>query len=227
MLAATPGVVYAEPDQTVSPMNTGAVPLSLLGERHGGEGGLAGEWAQQRSDRLDGVPGNAALGTWLNYLDAGGVNATGAYSLLKQKFDQLPGTGETITNVSIGDLTDTSTPNLGAAGPTTVVQNGQRYLDIPTMPLIPTYTADATGALDPTGSAQGQDPALGEVLLDFSVMAPLPHELQRPGIRGSGSSRSPGHRRVPTSGSSSRNSRRSARSRWRCWPRPGSSRDPP
>ncbi|MGW9033053.1 S8 family serine peptidase, partial [Streptomyces sp. NPDC055722] len=26
-LAATPGVVYAEPDQTVSPMNTGSVPL--------------------------------------------------------------------------------------------------------------------------------------------------------------------------------------------------------
>jgi hypothetical protein len=135
------------------------------------------------------VPDNAAFGTSLeSFLNAGGVNATGAYSLLKQKFGQLPGTGETITNVSIGDLTDESTPDLSATGPTTVVQNGQRYLDIPTMPLIPTYTADSTGVLDPTGSVQGEDPALGEVLLDFSVMAPLPHELQRPDMQGSGSS---------------------------------------
>ncbi|QDN82214.1 peptidase S8 [Streptomyces sp. S1A1-7] len=188
-LAATPGVVYAEPDQTVSPMNTGSVPLPSSVTATAGKAGSSAKGHNSAATGSDGVPGNAALGTSLqSFLNAGGVNATGAYSLLKQKFDQLPGTGETITNVSIGDLTDTSTPNLGAAGPTTVVQNGQRYLDIPTMPLIPTYTADATGALDPTGSAQGQDPALGEVLLDFSVMAPLPHELQRPGMQGSGSS---------------------------------------
>ncbi|KPI09845.1 peptidase S8 and S53 subtilisin kexin sedolisin [Actinobacteria bacterium OK006] len=188
-LAATPGVVYAEPDQTVSPMNTGSVPLPSSVSATAGKAGSSAKGHNSAATGSDGVPGNAALGTSLqSFLNAGGVNATGAYSLLKQKFDQLPGTGETITNVSIGDLTDTSTPNLGATGPTTVVQNGQRYLDIPTMPLIPTYTADATGALDPTGSAQGQDPALGEVLLDFSVMAPLPHELQRPGMQGSGSS---------------------------------------
>lgn len=163
---------------------------AFLGDRHGGEGRLRrrkGNTARRPAPTV--CPGTRLSAPRCRASSTcGGVNATGAYSLLKRKFDELPGTGETITNVSIGDLTDTSTPNLGAAGPTTVVQNGQRYLDIPTMPLIPTYTADATGALDPTGSAQGQDPALGEVLLDFSVMAPLPHELQRPGMQGSGSS---------------------------------------
>ncbi|MEU9214798.1 hypothetical protein AB0D27_44910 [Streptomyces sp. NPDC048415] len=188
-LAATPGVVYAEPDQTVSPMNTGSVPLPSSVKTTAGKAGSSAKGQGSGATSSDGVPGNAALGTSMqSFLNAGGVNATGAYSLLKQKFHQLPGTGETITNVSIGDLTDAGTSNLDPSGPTTVVQNGQRYLDIPTMPLIPTYTADATGALDPTGSAQGQDPGLGEVLLDFSVMAPLPHELQRPGMQGSGNS---------------------------------------
>ncbi|MGW1913643.1 S8 family serine peptidase [Streptomyces sp. NPDC002076] len=188
-LAAAPGVVYAEPDRTVSPMNTGAVPLPSSVGATAGKADSSAREQDSGATGTDGVPGNAALGTSLqSFLNAGGVDATGAYSLLKQQFQQLPGAGETITNVSVGDLTDASTPDLGPAGPTTVVQNGRRYLDIPTMPLIPTYTADATGALDPTGSTRGQDSALGEVLLDFSVMAPLPHDLQRPGMQGSGNS---------------------------------------
>ncbi|MFF8027136.1 S8 family serine peptidase [Streptomyces sp. NPDC007896] len=186
-LAATPGVVYAEPDQTVSPMNTGSVPLPAAASATVGKADSSAKAQDSGATGSDGVPGNAALATSLqSFLNAGGVNATGAYSVLKRKFDQLPGAGETITNVSVGDLVDSSTPS--AKGPTTVVQNGQRYLDIPTMPLIPTYTADSTGALDPTGSTQGQDAALGEVLLDFSVMAPLPHDLQRPGMEGRGNS---------------------------------------
>ncbi|MEV7322036.1 S8 family serine peptidase [Streptomyces sp. NPDC093970] len=185
-LAATPGVRYAEPDLTVSPMNTGAVPLP--GTAAAGTGARNTPRAGHDSATgADGIPGNAALATSTqSFLNAGGVDATAAYSLLGKKFGQLPGTGETITNVSVGDLTDESTPDLGPTGPTTVVRDGRRYLDIPTMPLIPTYTADPTGALDPAGSTQGQDPALGEVLLDFSVMAPLPHEAQRPGMQGSG-----------------------------------------
>ncbi|WP_153546721.1 S8 family serine peptidase [Streptomyces sp. RB17] len=189
MLAATSGVSYAEPDQTVSPMNTGSIPLPSSVSATAGKPGASAEGQDSGATGSDGVPGNAALGNSLqSFLNAGGVDATGAFGLLRQKFDQLPGTGETITNVSVGDLTDKSTPNLGPTGPTTVVQDGQRYLDIPTMPLIPTYTADATGALDPTGTTHGEDPVLGEVLLDFSVMAPLPHELQRPGMQGSGNS---------------------------------------
>ena len=53
----------------------------------------------------------------------------------------VPGTGEVITNVSIGDLTDQAMADAGdpyvqSNGPTTIVQNGQRYLDLPSMPLI-------------------------------------------------------------------------------------------
>jgi hypothetical protein len=188
-LAATPGIAYAEADQTVSPMSTGPVPLP--------------GWARAAIPATSpapaaspapasGVPGNYGLSSSLqSFLNAGGVNATGAYSLLAQRFHQLPGTGETITNVSIGDLTDAAMaaagdPYVKQYGPTTIIQNGQRYLDIPSMPLIPAYTADASGVLNPTGSAEYQDPQLGEVLLDFSVMAPLPHDQQLPGAPGSG-----------------------------------------
>ncbi|MFF1968885.1 S8 family serine peptidase [Streptomyces sp. NPDC058232] len=188
-LAATPGVLYAEPDLTVSPMNTGTVPLPATASVRAEKASSSPKGQDSGATGSDGVPDNAGLGTSVQtFLNSSGVDATGAFSLLKRKFDQLPGTGETITNVSIGDLTDASTPSLADSGPTTVVQNGQRYLDIPTMPLIPTYTADSSGTLDPTGSTQQQDPALGEVMLDFSVMAPLPHELQRPGMEGSGDS---------------------------------------
>ena len=54
------------------------------------------------------------------------------------------------------------------------------------MPLIPTYTATSSGVLDPTGETCGDDPSLTEVGLDFSIMAPLPHDQQRPGETGTG-----------------------------------------
>ena len=54
------------------------------------------------------------------------------------------------------------------------------------MPLIPTYTSNAAGQLNGTGETCGQDPNLTEVGLDFSMMAPLPHDQQRPGAVGSG-----------------------------------------
>ena len=115
----------------------------------------------------------------------------GAYSLLQNRFGQLPGAGEVITNVSIGDLTDQTMADAGDPyvqffGPTTIVQNGQRYLDLPSMPLIPTYTAGPSGTLDPLGSTENEDPALGEVMLDFGVMAPLPHDAAAPLDLGSG-----------------------------------------
>ena len=104
---------------------------------------------------------------------------------------QLPGQGEVITNVSIGDLIDLPMANSDdnyarAVGPTTVVEDGQRYLDLPSMPLIPTYTAGPDGTLDPLGTTEYQDPTLAEVMLDFAVMAPLPHDQQRPDEPGDG-----------------------------------------
>ncbi|HEX3786382.1 MAG TPA: S8 family serine peptidase [Pseudonocardiaceae bacterium] len=183
-LSATPGVLYAEPDQTVSTMDT--TPTALPA------------WAaaipqhQPSPPSSPTLPDNYGLTSSLStFLNAGGVDAMGAYSELRNGYGQLPGTGEVITNVSIGDLTDQGMADAGDAyvqseGPTTIVKNGQRYLDLPSLPLIPTYTASSAGTLDPTGSTEQQDPWLGEVMLDFGVMAPLPHDQQRAGAVGSG-----------------------------------------
>jgi hypothetical protein len=139
-----------------------------------------------------GLPANEGLSTsFQSSLNAQGVDAAGAFVDTNTYLHALPGAGQIVTNVSVGDLTDQSMADNGddyvrAYGPTTVVRNGRRYLDEPSMPLIPTYTADNDGRLDPLGSTEGQDPNLGEVLLDFSMMAPLPHDQQRPGATGSG-----------------------------------------
>jgi len=139
-----------------------------------------------------GLPDNYGISSSLeSWMNSGGVDALGAYSDLATGYHKLPGQGEIITNVCVGDLTDQAMADAGDGyvqqyGPTTVVQNGQRYLDMPSMPLIPTYVADTAGHLNPLGSTEGQDPANGEIMLDFSVMAPLPHQDQRPANTGSG-----------------------------------------
>ncbi|MBP2706979.1 S8 family serine peptidase [Microbispora sp. RL4-1S] len=138
------------------------------------------------------VPANAGLTTsFQSYLNSGGVNAVGAFADTATYLNALPGAGQIVTNVSLGDLTDQSMADSGdeyvrAYGPTTIVKDGRRYLDYPSMPLIPTYTSDNDGHLDPSGAIEGQDPNLSEVLMDFSVMAPLPHDRQRPEATGSG-----------------------------------------
>ncbi|MGW4487122.1 S8 family serine peptidase [Amycolatopsis sp. NPDC004368] len=184
-LAATPGVVSAQPNRRVSAMSTGPVPVPQPAVK-------AAKLPQAHREPPAGLPANYGVtSSAQSYLNAGGTNALAAYSLLRGKSGQLPGTGEIITNVSLGDLTDQSMADAGDNyvrnyGPTTVVQGGQRYLDVPSMPLIPTYTADSSGRLDPLGAVENQDPALGEVLLDFGVMAPLPHDAQRAGAQGDG-----------------------------------------
>jgi hypothetical protein len=138
------------------------------------------------------IPGNFALADSAQaFLNAGGVDAVGAFDILQGRHRQQPGTGRTITNVSIGDLTDqamadSGDPYVRGHGPTTVLKDGQRYLDLPSMPLIPAYVAAPGGSLSGSASTKGQDPTLDEVLLDFSVMAPLAHDRQRPGRTGSG-----------------------------------------
>src|SRR5262249_23513844 len=144
---------------------------------------------------LAGVPTNFTLtSSAQSMLNRPAVDAVPAFAQIAAH-GQLPGQGEIITNVSLRDLDDPSAAadptrpcNFYASvfGPTTIVQNGQRSLDWPSMPLIPTYTSDAAGQLDPTGATCGQDPMLTEVGLDFSMMAPLPHDQQRPDALGSG-----------------------------------------
>ncbi len=138
------------------------------------------------------LPSNYGLSSSFQaHLNAGGVNAVGAFDILSRRYGALPGDGVIVTNVSIGDLTDQAMADAGDFyvenfGPTTVVSGGQRYLDIPSMPLIPAWGAALDGTLDPLAQVEFVDPFLSEVLLDFSVMAPLPHDLQRPGAEGSG-----------------------------------------
>ena len=193
ILAATPGVTSALPDLQVTTMSTPPSPLptALINDAQAAARTMRADKASSAAPG-EALPTNFGLAdSAQSYLNAGGVDAMGAYSLLEKRFGQLPGTGEVITNVSLGDLTDESMADAGdqyvqANGPTTIIQNGQRYLDLPSMPLIPTYVADPNGKLNPLGSTEGQDPSLGEVMLDFSVMAPLPHNLQRPSAVGSG-----------------------------------------
>lgn len=186
-LRASSAVSFAEPDWTVTTTDTTPVPVTA-----------ASSPVRPRplAAAPAGVPANYTLATSAqSLLNTPAVNAVPAFADLAQRYGQLPGQGETITNVSLGTLDDASIAanqkdpcrsDESAFGPTTIVQNGQRYLDLPTMPLIPTYTASSAGVLDPAGESCGDDPQLTEVGLDFSMMAPLPDQLQRSGETGSG-----------------------------------------
>jgi hypothetical protein len=200
-LARLPSVAYASADWHVTTMKSGAIPLSpdapararavdqtLRSGIHAplSPGGL----------RPAAVPANYAVSASAqSLLNAPSVDAVAAFDEIGSKFHQLPGQGEIITDLSLGDVDDASEASnasdpcagyVSAYGPTTVLLGGQRYIDWPSMPLIPTYTADSLGNLSGTGSVCGVDPYLGEVGLDFSVMAPLPNGLQRAGETGTG-----------------------------------------
>ena len=197
-LSSLPSVAYASPEWTASTMQSAGIPVA--------QDALVRARLQDESLRAAARPLVSTTGGALptNYavtasaqsmLNAPGVDALAAFAEIGAKFGQLPGAGETITNVSVGDLDDVSAFNNGndpcynyvnGYGPTTIVQGGQRYIDWPSMPLIPTYTSDDSGNLSGLGEVCGNDPQLGEVGLDFTVMAPLPHQLQRPGEQGSG-----------------------------------------
>ena len=181
-LRATPGVAFAEPDFYVSAMDTNPVPLpgwvaksaarmpapSASAPRAGSAGGSTGSaGATPAGGSAGALPDNFGLASSLqSYLNSSGVDVAGAYADIAARFGQIPGHGENITNVSIGDLTDQSMADSGDSyvqffGPTTVVQDGQRYLDYPSLPLIPTYTVDQAGAVDPLGTVEGVDPNSG------------------------------------------------------------------
>ena len=191
-LRADPDVTYAEPDWIVS---TDYTPPQPAGAPAGPAQPRAPAAAGHAAASAD-LPDNYALTSSAQaLLNRPGVDEVPAYTAIENRYHQLPGQGETITNVSLGTLDDAGT--LADAndschgfattyGPTTVVIGGQRYLDWPSMPLIPTYTADQDAVLNPTGETCGaDDPDLTEVGLDFSMMAPLPHNLQRHGALGS------------------------------------------
>lgn len=190
-LATSSSVAFAEPEWLVGPMIARGpeLPAPLVRAAN------ASFLREQNPFGESSLPTNYAVTASAQpMLNAPGVNAVAAYDEIERIFHQLPGEGEIITNVSLGDVDDSSAANhpadpcqpwVQAYGPTTRRIGTQRYLDLPAMPLIPAYTANVSGAITDQ-DACGIDPYLSEIGLDFSVMAPLPHNLQRPGEIGSG-----------------------------------------
>src|SRR6267143_2296127 len=189
-LLQSPAVVYASPDFRVSSSQAISIPIPA-----GTVQPFTASAGKPPPPSAAGVPSNFALASSAqSLLNAPGTDAAAAFDEIDRQFHQLPGQGEIITNVSLGDLDDASVVNSSdpcsfwatVFGPTSVVMGGQRYLNWPSMPLIPAYTSDPSSNISGTGEACGIDPFLGEVGLDFSMMAPLPHGQQRPGEQGSG-----------------------------------------
>jgi hypothetical protein len=199
-LRANPDVTFAEPNWTVRPTDTPSVPISAAALRQARlRSAAAAAQAKKAATAATapGVPDNFTLtSSAQSMLNRPANDVVPAYAALAKDYGQLPGQGEIITNVSLGTLDDASAATnpgdpcagfVSAFGPTTEVINGQRYIDWPSMPLIPAYTSSSSGVLDPTGETCGSDdPQLTEVGLDFSMMAPLPHDQQRAGETGSG-----------------------------------------
>lgn len=182
-------IAYVSPDWVVSPMHS---------EPHRVPSGPSiEEVGRLTSDQSilspTALPRNFASKSSLqSLLNAPSVDALAAYDEIARHFRQLPGQGEIITNVSIGDVDDATNkndpcfPTVQSLGPTTVLVGNQHYLDLPSMPLIPAYTADIDGTLSGSNEVCAVDPSIDEIGLDFSMMAPLPHDLQRPDERGKG-----------------------------------------
>ena len=189
-------VAYAEPNWSVVPMHSAmlAVPQSVLAESARSDKSALRR-ATTASATAPALPDNYTL--WSSESSQMNENATGAaaaWDEIASTFNQLPGQGEIITNVSLGDVYDSNdnAPNSYCAtenrffGPTTSLIGGQRYLNWPGFPLIPAYVSDQDGHIDPSYTTCGVDPFLEEVGLDFSLMAPLPDNLQRAGEQAAG-----------------------------------------
>jgi len=191
-LRASSSVAYASPDYTVSSMIAEHRPIPAeIGREIAGYRRQPKTFGRStRSMSMHGVPSNTAVSFGIQaMLNAPGVDAIAAFDEIGQRFNQLPGAGEIITNVGLGDVYDASAANPNDPcnyfaqnyGPTTHLIGGQRYLDWPSLPLIPAWVSDGSGSVSSTAEVCGVDPQLYEVGLDFSVMAPLPHDVQRPG----------------------------------------------
>jgi hypothetical protein len=198
-LSKLPSIAYVSPDWRVTTQQTPPIQIPQEMVQHARINAPRMRWRSSTlsfTGRMSYVPSNYALSASLQSLhNAPSVDSAAAFDEIMTKYHQLPGEGEIITNVSLGDLDDTTALNnaydpcygyVVGYGPTTHIIGGQRYIDWPSMPLIPTYTADDSGNLNGTGEVCGVDPSNGEIGLDFSMMAPLPTEHQRPGQTGSG-----------------------------------------
>ena len=147
----------------ITPMNTGPVFLPGASEQTVNRT-LKAARASVPATQAASLPANGALSSSFDsYLNAQGVDAVGMFADDAKYLRALPGAGEIVTNVSVGDLTDQSMADAGDSyvqenGPTTIIENGQRYLDIPTLPLIPTYVASSDGQPRPDRLDRGPGP---------------------------------------------------------------------
>lgn len=196
-LLRSPDVLYASPDWYVATMQSPPVAINnhaLLMTRPVDRSFIKSTKSAAGASVPSAIPSNYALASSAqSMLNAQSLDAAAAFDEIGKQFGQLPGQGEIVTNVSIGDIDDTSQTSNACTqrfvpffGPTTELINGQHYINWPSMPLIPAYATDANGNLSGSAEVCQNDPFLGEVGLDFSVMAPLPHNLQRAGEQGSG-----------------------------------------
>jgi hypothetical protein len=184
-----PGVAYASPAWAVSAGGPGQVPVPAE-VASDAEMPLAVETGptelQMRLPDNDAITSNAQ-----SHWNSPGLDAASAYDRITRSLGELPGTGEIITTVGIAPVTSDPVGRCAGDveffGPTTVVIGDQRYLDLPSMPLVPTYTTDEGGSIDPLGEACPRlDPLMADVGMALSVMVPLPHGQQRPEALGSG-----------------------------------------
>jgi hypothetical protein len=194
-LRASPSVAYVSPDFAMDSMIAQRAPIPAVAKKELSTLRRSlrpfGRSVKSTTAAMPSIPGNIAVSFSAQaLLNAPGVDAIAAFDEIGQRFSQLPGAGEIITNVSLGDVDDASAglnPNdpcnafVAGGAPTTHVIGSQRYLDWPSFPLIPVWVADENGNLSTTADVCGVDPLLAEVGLDFSVMAPLPDNLQRSG----------------------------------------------
>lgn len=189
-LLELPGVELASLDWKVEPTGT-TTSLSTQAARsadaqaaaQAGSPHAAAEGLQSWRDNF-GIRSSAQ-----SFWNTPGLDAAAAFDEIVDRFHVLPGRGQVITDVGLGDLTDDNPASRcfnSGFGPTTIVRDGQRYIDLPSMPLVPTYTASGGSRLDPLGEVCGPDPLLRSIGHDLSVMAPLPRDLQRPGRQGHG-----------------------------------------
>jgi hypothetical protein len=195
LLSNLPSVAYVTPDWLVGDTAEGALPVTNKPAQ-----ALQSQPLPPIDDALAMtgrfIPKNYAVAnSSQSLLNAPGLDAVAAADEIESLLHQLPGTGEIVTDVSLGDLDDASAstdpknpcnPWVAQYGPTTVLQGEQRYLDWPSLPLIPTYVSDRKGALNGKGEVCGVDPELSTVGRDLSVMAPLPDDDQRAGASSAG-----------------------------------------
>ncbi len=189
-LLELPGVELASLDWKVEPTGT-TTSLSTQAARsadaqaaaQAGSPHAAAEGLQSWRDNF-GIRSSAQ-----SFWNTPGLDAAAAFDEIVDRFHVLPGRGQVITDVGLGDLTD---DNPGIALLQLRLRPDHHSAGRPALhrPALDAARPDVHRKwwlqLDPLGEVCGPDPLLRSIGHDLSVMAPLPRDLQRPGRQGHG-----------------------------------------